>query len=315
VAQYKKSRWSSSKPDSGNSFLEDYEAIKRANEAEAKAAPAVAQEIQVPAQSATIIRMAFMRRKAQVRPSQRPVTTAKGKPINPELYWVGIQKCDLAWLNKQAGLRNITISRMLVRVGLGQDSLPWHHLPKVKATDPIQDDVSKIRKDRMWATVCITIHEDDWDDLVRNEAAAIWPDDRPAPSGPDPAAFCVLVALGVVRTPSLATVLMDDAKSMLLLNLNRAMRVAHTWNPWLLPLPPKSRLIEAVAAVQRRLQRNNFGRGDAFECEMIFSTVEKLRAFADKHGMIAKNREWIGADSSWDMLVKMVQHIAKDTKE
>ena len=132
-------------------------------------------------------------------------------------YAVGIRKGDAENLKVVARQHHLELSRLLVGVGLNLFSLP---LFKGGYTEPDKDK---------WTTVTVFIRDTEWDRMKQNAAKATWGDgwsyfkDRL----PDPAAFCVQIALGMARHQNPAPVLLTDFSQSLMMDLHRAVRLAH----------------------------------------------------------------------------------------
>jgi len=195
----------------------------------------------------------------------RPGVLKDGSPATGK-YTVGIRKGDAEKLKVVARQHHLELSRLLVGVGLNLFSLP---LFKGGYTEPDKDK---------WTTVTVFIRDTEWDRMKQNAAKATWGDgwsyfkDRL----PDPAAFCVQIALGMARHQNPAPVLLTDFSQSLMMDLHRAVRLAHFWNPWLLPLPPMKPLIAAVARMQRWLEL--YGHTSIRDCDnmAIFHVVSEI---------------------------------------
>jgi hypothetical protein len=201
----------------------------------------------------------------------RPGKSADGESLTKE-YFFRVRSGDADWLRNLLNDWPVALPKLMLGVGLGWWSLPWHRmeLPPVSTLNKKQ-------------TLSIHICDSQWRQLCRNAAAA-------NSHNPDPIRHCVMTTLGRVRVPKPGPVLQTVREQLVLQCVHRAVQLGHRANLLSQFHPDMGRLAKTSAELRGRIEKNGVGTGDAERVTRLNGLLKQLQDQADL--CTSANEEW-----------------------
>jgi len=200
----------------------------------------------------------------------RPGKTADGESLTKE-YFFRVRASDATWLKALLDRWPIALPKLMLGVGLGWWSLPWHRMELPAASS------SKGK-----ATLSIHICDDQWRQLCANAAAA-------NPVNPDPVRHCVMATLGRVEVPQPGPLLFTVLEQQAMQSVHRAIQLGHQTNLLSELHPDMNRLEKTLAQLRSRIEES----GVAHDEGPITRLNALLKQLQDKANLCASaTDEW-----------------------